>query len=244
MVPKIFSDDITYWRKWREEVAKYFDEEKEGMKAVMDDVAKQTMPITKEEMEDACKRNPSAIGEQLKKWKHLYRALEKLTEGEAAKVVSAVREENGFEAWRQLHLRFEPELEVQRNVVLLELHNIPAATTIEDAKAKLVELKVRIAKAEDILGEPIQEMQKKTALLQGIDLETKRHTATLKDNNFQQYYTAVMNFTNNASMGGRTQTTLNSVGKKEKEPEARSGEAEWLNRFNQEDLCPTWKRKG
>ena len=52
MVPKIFSDDITYWRKWREEVAKYFDEEKEGMKAVMDDVAKQTMPITKEVMEE------------------------------------------------------------------------------------------------------------------------------------------------------------------------------------------------
>ena len=108
-------------------------------------------------------KNPEAVGERVKKWKHLFRALEKLTAGEAGKVVSTVREENGFEAWRQLHLRFEPELETEKNVVLLELRSIPAATTIEETKAKLTELKVRIAKAEDILGNSIQEIQKKTA---------------------------------------------------------------------------------
>ena len=86
---------------------------------LMDDVAKQVVPITREVLEEACRKNPTAVGEKLRRWKHLYRALEKLTDGEAAKVISTVREENGFEAWRQLHLRFEPELEAQKNVVLL-----------------------------------------------------------------------------------------------------------------------------
>ena len=82
-------------------------------------------------------------------------------DGEAAKVVSTVAEENGFEAWRQLHLRFEPELEAQKNVVLVELHTIPQAHSIEETKTKMVELRVRIAKAENILGQSLQEIQKK-----------------------------------------------------------------------------------
>ena len=181
MIPKVFSDDVSNWRKWKDEVAKYFDEGKDGMKAIMDDVSRCKQAITKEVLEEACSRNPTAVVEQLQKWKHLYRALEKLTAGEAAKVISTVSDENGFEAWRQLHLRFEPELEAQKNVVLLELHSIPPATSIEETKAKLVELRCRIAKAEDILGDPIQQMQKMTALLQVIDPITKQHTATLKE---------------------------------------------------------------
>ncbi len=66
-------------------------------------------------------------------------------------------------------------------MVLLELHSTPAATTIEETKAKLVELKVRIAKAEDILGSAVTDMQKKTALLQVMDPITKQHAATLRE---------------------------------------------------------------
>ena len=88
--------------------------------------------------------------------KHLYKSLGKLSDGEAAKVISTVKDENGFGAWRQLHLRFEPELEAQKNVVLMDLHNMTAATTIEETKNKMVELKVRITKAENILGVEIQ----------------------------------------------------------------------------------------
>jgi len=80
MVPKTFSDNINNWRKWRNEVAKYFDEGNEGMKVVMDDVARQEVEITREVLEEACRRSPTAIGEKLQRWKHLYRALEKLTE--------------------------------------------------------------------------------------------------------------------------------------------------------------------
>ena len=52
--------------------------------------------------------------EQLFKWKHLDWTFEKLTEGEALKVVSIGAEENGLQAWRRLSLRFEPELEARQ----------------------------------------------------------------------------------------------------------------------------------
>lgn len=76
------------------------------------------------------------------------RALEKLTEGEAQQVVSTIADENDFEAWRPLLLRLEPELEVLKNAFLLEPQNIPAATTIEENKVKIVELEGRIRRAE------------------------------------------------------------------------------------------------
>ena len=46
MIPKVFSDDIGTWRKWKEDVTKYFDESKEGIKKIMDDVCKSSEPIT------------------------------------------------------------------------------------------------------------------------------------------------------------------------------------------------------
>ena len=110
-------------------------------------------------------------------------------------------DDNGFEAWGQLNLTFEPELEAQKNTVLLELHSILAATSIEETKNKIVELNARIARAEDILRTQILEMQNKNALLQVSDPITKQHTATRKVGDFNSFYTVVMHLTNNISIG-------------------------------------------
>ena len=198
MIPKTFDNDVGHWRKWTDDVTKYFDEGKEGIKVVMEDVARLEQEVTREVLQEAARNYPQVLSD-LEQWKHLYRALEKLVEGEAAKVVSTVKEENGFEAWRQLHLRFEPELEAQKNVVLMDLHNIEVATTIEETKNKMVELRVRITKAENILGVVIQEIQKKTALLQIIDPITRQHTARVKGG-FEEFYVTAMNFANNAGV--------------------------------------------
>ena len=53
-------------------MAKFFDGDNEGMKAVMDDVSKQSVPITRQVLEEACLRNLTAIGEKLQRSKHLY----------------------------------------------------------------------------------------------------------------------------------------------------------------------------
>ena len=238
MIPKEFDGDITNWKRWKEEVTKFFDEEHEGMKAVMDEVAKNGGPITEEVLQQAFKNNPAAVGDKLQKWKHLYRALEKLTSGEAARVISTVRAENGFEAWRQLHLRFEPELEAQKNTVLYDLHSIEAAKSIEDTKIKLVELKVRIARAEDVLDEPLHGIQKKTAMLHILDPISKQHMANTKYDDFNDFYTAIMNFANNASTGTAESRPVNKVDSVKKEDEMRSeADGGWLNGFARAGQC-------
>ena len=51
MVPQKFSDNIVVWRKWKEDVSKYFDEGKEEIKRVLDEVAKSDIVITLEVLE-------------------------------------------------------------------------------------------------------------------------------------------------------------------------------------------------
>ena len=60
-------------------------------------------------------------------------------------------------------------MEAQENTVLLKLHNIPAEITIEEPKAKTVELKRGIARAEVMFGQSIQEMQKMNEIPKVID---------------------------------------------------------------------------
>ena len=107
MIPKIYDHDILQWNKWKDSVMKYFDESKEGIKKVMEEVAQLKEPVTADALRTAARNYPQVLS-SVEQWKHLYRALERLTDGEASKVLSTVKDENGFEAWRQLHLRFEP----------------------------------------------------------------------------------------------------------------------------------------
>ena len=139
--------------------------------------------------------------EQLLKWNYLDCALEKLTQYEALKVVRTVADTNRSQAWRQLNFRFELELEAQTHKVLLDLHNITAADTLEETKVRLVELKVRIASADDLLGMQTQNMLKMPALIQVIDPITEQHVAMLKGTDLNTFLTRVINFTYNASIG-------------------------------------------
>ena len=45
-----------------------------SMNAVMDEVAKVATPVTEAVLAEACIKNPEAVGEKLKRWKHLFRA--------------------------------------------------------------------------------------------------------------------------------------------------------------------------
>ena len=59
---------------------KHFVDEQDGLKNIMDAVSKFEFPVTRELSDIKCAWNPMAPTEQLFKWKHTYRALEKLAE--------------------------------------------------------------------------------------------------------------------------------------------------------------------
>ena len=139
----------------------------------------------------------------------MYRVLEKMA-GAASKVIDIVAGENGFQAWQQLNWRFEPELEACPNTMVLKLHNIPAANTVEESTVKMVELKVRIARADNILGMQIRNMHKVTALRQVTDPIIKRHAETMNSHDFNDFYMRAMSFANNASIRHRSRTKTNA----------------------------------
>ena len=49
----------------------------------------------------------------------LWRFLKRYTAGEGRKVIAGVREDNGWEAWRKLHMQFEPGLVMREAQVML-----------------------------------------------------------------------------------------------------------------------------
>ena len=59
-------------------------------------------------------------------------------------------------------MRLEPGLGALTKTVLLELHKMPAANTVEETKVKILALEVLIARAEDISRMQIQEMHMMT----------------------------------------------------------------------------------
>ena len=83
---------------WTSEVEDYCEVVRGGMKEALEAVKGQ-----KEEVED---RHLEA--HWWKERSELWRFLKRYTEGEAKKIVSGIKKDNGWEAWRKLHQQYEP----------------------------------------------------------------------------------------------------------------------------------------
>jgi len=88
----------------------------------------------------------------------IWRFLKTKTTGEAKKVVTSVSHRNGWEAWRKLHLQFEPALVMREAVVMASFTNMVSrrAKTPQEAKALLLELDERAKRVEEVRGRPLR----------------------------------------------------------------------------------------
>ena len=102
MIPQPFDKDMVKWRKWKDEVTKYFDGDTVGikLKLAMDNVSSWKASVTSDILGVYSNANPidGMDCSVLRQWKNLHRALEKLAFGEAATVISTGLQENGFGA--------------------------------------------------------------------------------------------------------------------------------------------------
>ena len=108
-----------------------------------------------------------------------WRFLKRYTTGEAKKVVTSVSHHNGWEAWRKLHLRFEPTLVIREAVVMASFTNMVSrrVKTPQEAKALLLELDERARRVEEVTGEPIGNSHWMSVVMGLIDPESMKHTA-------------------------------------------------------------------
>ena len=114
------------------------------------------------------------------------RAVKGLTEGEARDVVSGIKAENCFHAWKSLHSNFEPGLNSKKGQVFYEFTNmvLKPIKSIDGLRMLLVEMETKIKAVEDITGEVVSSAHAKGVLVGIMDPITRQHTAMQQGERF------------------------------------------------------------
>ena len=95
-IPEEFSgENLREWRNWKEDMEDYLDGQMIGMRAFLQVVAKEELPVN-----EACragakgKVSPKILDSAVDLW----RALKDMTKGEAKTIIKSVSEQDGFVA--------------------------------------------------------------------------------------------------------------------------------------------------
>ena len=131
------------------------------------------------------------LGDHVQVW----RALKGLTGGFARSVVQSVHGEDGFEAWRQLHLQFEPKLMVRQGQVLAAMVTRPAKT-VNETRELTMEIYCKLKEIRDLTEENVSDTHAKTVFTGFLEPKTKQHTAYRQGDTFEALKHAVVEFTN------------------------------------------------
>ena len=99
LLPDTFKGELNKWKQWKEDVEDYMDTVNKGMKIFLAEVIKEKGMLDDTFTDQHVQKyGPKVTGDRVQVW----RALKKLTGDEARRVISSVKNEDGFRAWRQL----------------------------------------------------------------------------------------------------------------------------------------------
>ena len=125
-----------------------------------------------------------------------------MTTGEAKKVITAVRAEDGFVARQRLHQSYEPGLATREGIVLAEFIAMVAkpAKSPQETRLLITEMD-RKMKAVDEVGVEVSESHAKSVLIGLLDSETRKHTAMShgKKTSYSGLKKVVLEFANNTA---------------------------------------------
>ena len=196
-IPKTFSDKPEDWRAWQEELADYLDTKNPGIKQFLKEVDMERDPIDEHWKSARASMYPPKV---LKDEVQLYRALKLLTAGAAKKVIGTVVLEDGLLAWQCLRQRFEPTLTAKQGVVLAEFANMAASRAKQpyELLSLMTEMEKKIKLIEELTGEVVGGLHKKSVLIGLLDPITRQHTAMRHNENFEVLKQTVVEFVSNA----------------------------------------------
>ena len=203
LIPSTMSDKTEEWRRWRNKLAIYVDNCVPGMKEFLKILQEaDEAPTDKDAEKHATKINKAWPTEEKEK---LYRCLSELTAGEAQRVVEAVRNEDGYRAWYELHRNFEPSLKGKHGQAYTNLSELTKhkAKDVVETRKLLNELTTRIKLAEDLTNETVSQGHARSILLSFLDDKTREHTVEFhgSDKEYVDFKNAVLKFVNNTALG-------------------------------------------
>ena len=131
---------------------------------------------------------------------NIWRALKKLTGGEAKKIVMSVRNENGWEAWLRLRQRFAPFLAAKQGAVLADFSGMVAkpAKTPHELMVMISDMDRKIKYIEDVNQEEVPSIMAKGVLIGIMDPLTRQHTAAFHTLKYDELKPKVLTFASNA----------------------------------------------
>ena len=176
-LPGKFGKTEEEWRRWQEDVTEYFDTVRPGLKDVLKEAEKSKDAIDPAWLVNMANKSPVCTPDNSV---HLFRALRTLTEAEARMVLQGVRDENGFEAWRQLNLRFGLSVAAKQGQAMCYVTSMvtkPAKTPAE-TRTLVVELERRVRMAEEITDRALDDGHTKSILCAILDPTTRAHTSS------------------------------------------------------------------
>lgn len=205
LVPAVFGSVEDQWRSWQEDIADYLDTVRPGMKRFLKVAEQESGAMNTQWLTDQLAVHPAdVVGEKA----NVYRTLKALTTGEARTVVQGVRDEDGFMAWRALHLRFGPSVAARQGKVMCDLTQMVArpAKSPSETRTLVTELERRVRIAEDVTGESLGDSHLKSILASILDPTTRAHTSTFQGigTGYQELKRAVLEFTNNNIVNTKT----------------------------------------
>ena len=119
-------EKMDQWRSWESDVEDYTEETLPGIRRYLEKAKESEEEIDGVDVDERA-------------WEQremLWRFLKKYTAGDASKIVSSVSDRNGWEAWRKLHLQFEPALVMREAVVMAQFTSMVSKRTKTPAECR------------------------------------------------------------------------------------------------------------
>ena len=154
MMPDKFEDGKEReWRKWRDEMESYVEQMRPMIKDRMREAKDEDDPVEVDDVEE-----PDS--------KELHMLLKNRTGGEAYRIVVAVGNGNGLEAWRRLHKHFEPEVGVRIAQTQAEFTMMVnrQAKDPKELKVLLLEMEERMRRVEEVTETKINDDYSRSVL--------------------------------------------------------------------------------
>ena len=197
LMPKVFGDKEEEWARWQYDFLDYVDTVRPGMREFLKQAEK--APVADDDWLWSVRYTHSTDVTDDKV--EVYRVLKALTAGEARMVVLGVRDQNGFNAWRQMHMRYGLSAAAKQGKVMSEVAMMATrmAKNPAETRSLVTELEKRVRAAEEITGRPLDGNHQKSILVSLLDPTTRAHTSTLHgtDTSYMDLEVAVLELAKN-----------------------------------------------
>ena len=212
-IPRAYDGNLEEWRAWRDDFADFLDTKNVGKAQLLADIAKKKdIPVCSSTLAKwAGVLGTKVTGDHIQVW----RALKGLTTRVARTVTMSVGAEDGFEAWRRLHMQFEPKRVIRQGQVLADFAATVSRPTksVAETRELLTQLERRMKMVRDLTEQGISDMHARSILIGILDPQTRQHTAYRQADPFEQFKISVL--AAGSSQGELTKSDPMQVGRVE-----------------------------